>query len=328
MSPTDTKDSATAPVEDGFADLAADSRTVAIWTLVSRITGLGRVIAIAAVLGPTYFANLYQTLNTLPNIVHVMLVGQLISALLVPALVRHLDSGDRQGASRLANGFLGTIALLASLVIAVCLVAGPLILDAMTAVVADSATRQDQRHLGWPLLIMVLPQIVLYGIIATAVAVQQAHRRFALPAAAPALENIGTIAVMAASAWLYGTGKDVHEVGAAQLALIGIGSTLAVGLHALAQWWGARRVGIVLVPGSGWRNSEVRQIIRLALPSCGYAALNSGTSVRPPGRRRRDPGRRRRLPNGPELLQLAAGAGRATGGSSLAAPPFPRLRPE
>jgi len=106
---------------------------------------------------------------------------------------------------------------------------------------------------------MVLPQIVLYGIVATAVAVQQAHRRFALPAAAPALENIGTIAVMAVSAMLYGTGMDMHEIGTSQLVLIGAGSTAAVGLHALAQWWGARRVGIVLIPGSGWRNSEVRK---------------------------------------------------------------------
>jgi putative peptidoglycan lipid II flippase len=277
LSLTDTKASPHVPPEDGFAGLAADSRTVAIWTLLSRITGLGRVVAIAAVLGPTYFANLYQTLNTLPNIVHVMLVGQLISALLVPALVRHLDSGDHSGASRLANGFLGTIVLVASVVIGVCAVAAPLVLEVITAVVTDSATRQDQLHLGWPLLIMVLPQIILYGIIATAVAVQQAHRRFALPAAAPALENIGTIAVMVASAWLYGTGKDVHEISATQLVLIGVGSTIAVCGHALAQWWGAYRVGVVLIPGRGWRNSEVRQIIRLALPSSGYAALNSGT---------------------------------------------------
>lgn len=277
MSLIDTRDLATAREEDGFADLAADSRTVAIWTLVSRVTGLGRVVAIAAVLGPTYFANLYQTLNALPNILHVMLVGQLISALLVPALVRHLDSGDRLGAGRLANGFLGTIMIVASAVIGLCVLAAPLVLDAITSVVADSDARLDQHLLGWPLLILVLPQIILYGVVATAVAVQQAHRRFALPAAAPALENIGTIVVMAASAILYGTGMDVHEISMAQLVLIGAGSTTAVAIHALAQWWGARRVGIVLIPGSGWRNVEVRKIIRLALPSSGYAALNSGT---------------------------------------------------
>ncbi len=41
------------------AELAAHSRTVALGTLVSRITGFGRVAALAAVLGPTYFGNLF-----------------------------------------------------------------------------------------------------------------------------------------------------------------------------------------------------------------------------------------------------------------------------
>jgi putative peptidoglycan lipid II flippase len=262
---------------EGLAALAADSRTAAIWTLVSRISGVGRVVAIGAVLGPTYFGNLFQTLNILPNIVHVMLVGQLITALLVPALVRHLDLRDQGGADRLANGFLGTIVLVASVVIGLCILADSLVLDLITSAVADSHIRVSQMRLGWPLLVMLLPQIILYAVAATAVAVQQAHRKFALPAAAPALENIGTIAVMGASAWLYGTGRDVNEVTASQLILIGMGSTAAVGLHAAAQWWGAYRLGIALVPRAGWRNSEVHQVIRLAIPSSGYAILNSIT---------------------------------------------------
>lgn len=279
MSPSDApiQESHDTTESDGFAALAADSRTVAVWTLVSRVTGVGRVVAIGAVLGPTYFGNLFQTLNSLPNIVHVMLIGQLITALLVPALVRHLDLKDRVGADRLANGFLGTIILVASVVIGICILAAPFILDLVTAPVADSVVREGQMRLGWPLLVLLLPQIILYGVASTAIAVQQAHRKFALPAAAPALENIGTIAVMGASAWLYGTGMDVNDVTVPQLILIGVGSTIAVGLHAAAQWWGAYRLGITLVPGSGWRNREVHQIIRLAIPSSGYAALNSMT---------------------------------------------------
>jgi peptidoglycan biosynthesis protein MviN/MurJ (putative lipid II flippase) len=41
---------------------------VALGTLVSRITGFGRVAALAAVLGPTYFGNLFQTSLLLPYI--------------------------------------------------------------------------------------------------------------------------------------------------------------------------------------------------------------------------------------------------------------------
>jgi putative peptidoglycan lipid II flippase len=260
-----------------LAELAADSRTVAVWTLVSRITGFGRVAAIAAVLGPTYFANLFQTANSFPGVVHELLVGSLITGLLVPPIVRYVDAGDPVAARRLANGFLGVAALAGALVTILCLAAAPLILFFMTAAVDVPDVRERQSVLGAPLLALVLPQILLYGIIATGVAVQNAHRRFALPAAAPAVENLGIMAVMGASAMMYGAGLDVHQVGVSQVLLVGGGSTAAVALHAALQWYGAYRVGVPLVPRAGWQDPEVRAIIRLALPSSGHASLNCAT---------------------------------------------------
>jgi peptidoglycan biosynthesis protein MviN/MurJ (putative lipid II flippase) len=91
--------------------LASDSRTAAIWTLVSRITGFGRVVSVAAVLGPTYFGNLFQTLNVLPNLVHDLLAGSLVTAMLVPPLSRCIEGKDLLGARRLATGFLGFVLL-------------------------------------------------------------------------------------------------------------------------------------------------------------------------------------------------------------------------
>ena len=75
-----------------------DSLSVALWTVVSRFTGVLRGIVIAAVLGATYFANTYQYTNSLPNLVfYGLLAGSMFSSLLVPALVRHVDPGDRLG---------------------------------------------------------------------------------------------------------------------------------------------------------------------------------------------------------------------------------------
>ena len=48
---------------------ARDSATVAGWTLVSRATGLLRVVVIGAVLGPTYFANAFQAGYVVPTLV-------------------------------------------------------------------------------------------------------------------------------------------------------------------------------------------------------------------------------------------------------------------
>jgi putative peptidoglycan lipid II flippase len=255
--------------------LAAYSRTAAAWTLVSRITGLGRVVSVAAVLGPTYFGNLFQTLNILPNLVHDLLAGSLVTVMLVPPLARYFEQQDLQGARRLVTGFLSFVLLVFLATLGLILVAAPLLLALVTGAVRDPTVRDWQFQLGFPLLAMLMPQIFLYGIITIATAVQNAQRRFALAAGAPALENIGTIAVMVVSAAIFGVGADVGAMTSAHLLFLGLGSTSAVALHAAVQWWGAYRVGITLLPASCWRNLEVRSLIRTAIPSSVYTALGS-----------------------------------------------------
>jgi peptidoglycan biosynthesis protein MviN/MurJ (putative lipid II flippase) len=88
---------------DGAGELRAstrDSVTVALWTAVSRATGLVRVAVIAAVLGPTYLGNTYQFTNSVPNLVYYgLLGGALVSSLLVPTLVKHLAAGSSDTAA-------------------------------------------------------------------------------------------------------------------------------------------------------------------------------------------------------------------------------------
>src|SRR2546422_11739819 len=96
--------------EDHVSGVAAarDSTTVAAWTIVSRVTGLVKFAVIGAVLGPTFFGNTYQFTNSLPNLLYYgLLAGSLFSALLVPALVRHIDAPDHQSSGRGAGGVFG-----------------------------------------------------------------------------------------------------------------------------------------------------------------------------------------------------------------------------
>jgi putative peptidoglycan lipid II flippase len=250
-----------------------DSLSVAVWTVVSRLTGVLRGISIAAVLGVTFFANTYQFTNSLPNLIfYGLLGGALFSSLLVPALVPHIDSGDKQAAARTAGGLLG-VAMLGTLAIvpaAALLTPGLLRLGS-----GGGGAAHSQAHIGALLVLLLLPQVPLYAIVGTATAVMNAHRRFALAAAAPALENLGTIAVLGVVAVLYSRQANTHEVPLSLVLLLGAGTTGAVMLHAGTQWWGARRVGIVLVPHAGWHDPQVRATIRRALPAVAQAALAS-----------------------------------------------------
>jgi len=266
------------PDEQGKAVAAArDSMTVAAWTIVSRVTGVIRFAVIGAVLGPTFFGNTYQFTNSLPNLVYYgLLAGSLFSSLLVPALVKHVDTRDRQASERVAGGFLGITLVLLLVIAPLAILVGPLVFRFAALAggppVADAAA---QTRVGLLLIVMFIPQIFFYGVVGTATAVMNSRRRFALAAGAPAVENLGTMAVLGAAALLYGTGTSLTDVPPGEILLLGLGSTGAVALHAATQWWGARRAGVILTPRPGWRDPEVRVVIRRALPSLAQAGLAS-----------------------------------------------------
>ena len=70
--------------------------TMAVATLVSRITGLLRTMVLAAALGVGLVNDAYNTANTLPNIVYELLLGGVLTSVVVPLLV-HAQERDRDG---------------------------------------------------------------------------------------------------------------------------------------------------------------------------------------------------------------------------------------
>lgn len=275
------------PVSEAASDLenhvkaagaARDSMTVAAWTIVSRATGVMRFAVIGAVLGPTFFGNTYQFTNSLPNLIYFgFLAGSLFSSLLVPALVSHADERDHgaRASERVAGGFLGTALVMLLIVAPVAIVLGPLVLGIGALGAPHTPDAGSQMRVGLVLIVLFIPQIFLYAVVGTSTAVMNSRRRFALAAGAPAIENLGTMAVLWAAAALYGTDTSVSRVSGGEIALLGLGSTGAVALHAATQWWGARRSGVVLVPRAGWRDPEVRVVVRRAAPSIAQAGLAS-----------------------------------------------------
>lgn len=254
-----------------------DSATVAAWTIVSRLSGVGRAVTVAAVLGPTYLGNTFQAMNTVPNLAYQLFAGALFAALLVPALVPHVDTRSAKETERIAGGFLGVVVLAFTALSVLAVVAGPFLLRLFALSVRDPAVAARQVQAGWPLLVMLMPQSILYAVAGVGAAVMNAHGRFRLAASASTLENLGVMATVGAVAFFFGSGLDLEAVRGSELALLGIGSTAAVGLHAAAQWWGTWRLGVRLIPRAGWRDPDVRLILRRARSSVGQAWLESLT---------------------------------------------------
>jgi putative peptidoglycan lipid II flippase len=261
--------------------LARQSLSAAKWTVLSRVTGFVRAAVVAAVLGATYLGNIFQETNYLPNIVFESLTGSLLATLLVPELVRHIDRRDPSQTQRVANGFLG-VALGGFFLLTVAMIAaGPLVVGLLSLQAAGHGVGAAQQRVGVILLALLMPQVLFYAVAGVGGAVMNAHGRFALAAAAPAFENIGVMVTMAATAVVYGTGRSVQSVGSRETILRGAGTTAAVGLHAAAQWWGARRLGVRLFPRAGWRDPKIRALLRRTAGSLGFAGLTGLRQIVP-----------------------------------------------
>ncbi len=253
-------------------DDTAKSFGVAGWTLVSRITGLLRVMVAGALLGPTFFANIFQATNTVPNLTYNLMAGSLLTELIIPILVAELDKGGLERTRQLLRQIVGAIIVGFGIAAVAVVLFSPLIVRLLTFGV-DGPASVTARKDCWVLLFLVLPQIGLYGIVAVGVAAQNARGRFSLAAAAPAVENITLIlTLVVVTSWF---GRDTTHVSNAYLVTLGLGATLAVAVHAGLQCFGAARAGLPIWPSFKWTHPAVRALIRRAIPAAGTASLDA-----------------------------------------------------
>ena len=66
---------------------------MALGTLLSRVTGVVRDIALVAAIGTGVFSDTYSVANSLPNIIYILIAGGAINAVFIPALVRYSRIG-------------------------------------------------------------------------------------------------------------------------------------------------------------------------------------------------------------------------------------------
>jgi putative peptidoglycan lipid II flippase len=183
------------------------------------------VVAVAAAMGTTYFANTYQSANTAPNLIFELLAAGILTSIFVPTFVSYLVEGDEAGGWRAADA-LASVAIVALFALAAVLVlAAPLIIR-LLLVGVEGSVRSDSIRVGTELLRLFAPQIIFYGLGMIMTGALHAHRRFAMPAMAPIFNNLVVIAVYLSYAAMRGTGRpELSEVPASHIWLLGLGTT-------------------------------------------------------------------------------------------------------
>ena len=247
---------------------------MAAGTLLSRVTGFGRLVALAYAMGFTRLTDSYDLANVTPNIVYELILGGILSATLLPVFVELLATEDEDEAWRAVSAVVTTAGALLVLVTGVFVLVAPWLVHLYT-IGNDTASLGAQREVATSLLRMFAPQVALYGMVALTTAVLHARRRFAAPMFAPVLNNLVVIGVLLALPRVADEVSlaAVRDDTGAQL-LLGLGTTAGVAAMALALLPSLRGAGARLRPVWAPRHPAVVTIVRLSGWTFGYVAAN------------------------------------------------------
>ena len=251
------------PVTRGVASAALLIATV---TVMARLMGFARIIVFARTVGPSCLGDTYYTANTLPNIVFDIVAGGALSSLVVPVLAAPVADGDQHSVDRIASALLTWAG---SILVPVALVGALLVHPMMRLLVGDGhagCSAADEVAVGARMLLVFMPQIVLYGIGVILAGVLQAHRRFLGPALGPLLSSL----VVAAAYTLFAAVSSRRETDLSTLTrshelILSVGTTLGVVALVLPLLVPTARTGVRLRPTYRFPDGVAATVRRMAL---------------------------------------------------------------
>ena len=242
--------------------------SMAVATLMSRITGFIRTVMITSALGGAV-ASAFNTANTLPNMITEIVLGSVLTALVVPVLVRAEKEDPDQGADFIRRLFTLTLTLV-TVVTVVTVIAAPLLTRVMLD--ADGEVNVVQST---SFAYLLLPQIMFYGMFSLFMAVLNTKEVFRPGAWAPVVNNLVSIAVLALYMLLPGSidKDDLTGVMDPHVLLLGLGTTLGVVVQCLIMVPALRRLGIDLRPLWGL-DDRLKQFGGMAVAIVTYVAIS------------------------------------------------------
>jgi hypothetical protein len=168
---------------------AKNTAIFSLFTFISRLTGLVRVMVFAAILGRGRLDDAYQLANNIPNILYEFIMGGLLSAVFIPVLVREQQAHGKSSAQawRVANLLLGYVGLVLAALSALATIAAPQIIHIMTFL-EKSHSAQQSRELATYFLRYFSWQMFFYGLNAVFMAILNAHEVFAITGKNPLLD--------------------------------------------------------------------------------------------------------------------------------------------
>ncbi|MGV0433860.1 murein biosynthesis integral membrane protein MurJ [Corynebacterium ureicelerivorans] len=253
---------------DGGEKVVRATGSMAIATLISRVTGFIRTVLIGAALGEVVAAS-FNTANTLPNLITEIVLGSVLTALVVPVLVRAEKEDADHGAAFIRRLFTLTLTLM-TVVTLVAVTTAPL----LTRMMMDEDSKGNLVQTT-SFAYLVLPQIFFYGMFSLFMAILNTKEHFRPGAWAPVANNVVSIAVLVAYMALPGQLNPAAptSISNPHVLLLGLGTTAGVVVQCLIMLPALRKLGIDLRPLWGI-DERLKQFGGMALAIVTYVAIS------------------------------------------------------
>ncbi len=227
--------------------LAQAAAAIAAVTVAARVVGFLRVAVFARAVGTNPLGDTYQTANTLPNLVFEVVAGGALAAAVVPVIAGAVDRGDVERTRQTAAALLTWVVVLLTPVALLGALLGRPLMSALAGSTGDPALRAAKVDVGARMLVVFMPQVVLYGVGIVLTGVLQAHRRFLGPALAPLLSSVVVIGSYVWFATVSGPG-GLGGLTRGEELLLSLGTTAGVAVLSLSLLVPLRRLGLRLRP--------------------------------------------------------------------------------
>jgi putative peptidoglycan lipid II flippase len=246
-----------------MSSLVRASAVMGAGTIVSRLLGFIKAIILAQALGvvASAGADSFAVANQMPNNLYVIVAGGVLSATLVPAIVRsavHSDGG---------TAYINKLMTIALSVLTVMALAATLLAPVLVRLYATHWS-EDQLALATAFTYWCLPQIFFYGLYALLGEILNARSIFGPFTWAPMLNNIISILGLVVFIIIFGadsTGaRSVTDWTPGMVTLIAGTATAGIAAQALILLVFWRRLNIRFRLDFAWRGVGLRETGKMA----------------------------------------------------------------
>lgn len=237
--------------------MARSAGLIGAATMASRLLGVARETVLAAMFGSSLAMDAFNVAFRVPNLLRDLFAEGAMTAAFVPTFTRTLTQKGEAEAWRLGSLVINALILVTGILALIGIVFASQITSALAPEYGQIPGKLELTTL---LTRVMMPFFPMIAVAAGAMGMLNARHRFFVPSLAPAMFNVATIVCALTIAPL------MPRYGQQPITAIAIGTLLGGLGQILLQWPLLRREGFHYRPIVSFRDSGVREVLRLMLP--------------------------------------------------------------